>query len=703
MALATVLVSSYSFASIDGDGCSFWHADCPLPAYPLFLSDNDTKSNLLMLLADKQRLALPFMLPADPVNQRDREIFSLQRLPLPDEVESPELREQLVTRLTTYDPSLPALLAHYAGRDSLYGRAISNSLQSVGRFLDALEQSDVAAAERAQLLTTRLQILGQQEDSPQPVEVTMSEPAKEWQAYLDAVRQFYDGHFSEALAGFMALQKAKAPWVAETVNYMVMRTYLNAAMKEAQDEYGGVDLTKSDHAALKQAMMQGQAYLAAYPQGRYASSTKGMFRRIIWMSGDQARLRDSYSEAIAADHSLPELEALVNEIDLALLSADAYRNELAYQDNTQPELLFINALRGLRTNGNQQPYWSDEQLDAAIKQLQAVGNKEEATYLQAYLLLQKQQFDAVLALLPATEGQHTSTLAFSRQLLRIWALQGSKAFEQAEQALMTLIAAPLPQVQQAFVENMLADQWVATGKTAAIFDKGSPVTQLRIRSVVLKQSADPALLRHQAQQATSSAERQIALHTLLVRDLIAEDYPTFLKDVTLIPADYKELTPPKDAPWQPLPNEDVRLSAFQWRGDSTPQGYYCQDLTTTLGTLVQRPEDGHALNCLGEYLRNKEPNINLWQGKERVWGLPEPKSATAPSRLKLYQAVIANPQAEPEDKSYALYRAINCYAPSGYNGCDQQEIPKNTRQAWFNTLKQRYGNSVWAKSLKYFW
>lgn len=702
-ALALTLAAFPSVASFDQDGCSFWLTDCPLPAYPLFLSENDTKSNLLMLLADKQRLSLPFMLPADPANERDMELFSLQRLPLPDEMESPELREQLVSRLTAHDASLPALLEHYAGRDALYGRAISNSLQSVSQFLDALEQSDLSPTERTLLLKTRLQLLGQQEDSPQSSDVTMSESAREWQAYLDAARHFYEGHFSEALTGFMALQGAKAQWVAETANYMVMRTHLNAAVKDAQSEYGDTDFTKSDKEALKQAMTQGQAYLATYPQGRYVSSTKGMFRRINWMAGDQASLRDNYSEAIAADHSLPELEALVNEIDLSLLSADAYRNELAYEDKTQPELLFINALRGLRTGYDQKRNWSNEQLDDAIKQLQEMGKTEEATYLQAYRLLQNQQFDAVLALLPKTEGQNASTLAFSRQLLRIWAQQGMKAFDQAEQALMTLVAAPLTQAQQAFVENMLADQWVRTGNTAAIFSKESPVTQLRIRTVVLKQSADPDVLRQQARQATSALERQIALHTLLVRDLIAEDYATFLKDVTLIPADYKEATPPKDEPWQPVPNGDVPLSAFKWGGEGTPQDYYCRDLTSTLGTLLQHPGDGHALNCLGEYLRNKDPEINLWQGKEMVWGLPKPESATAPSRLKLYQAVMANPKAEPEDKSYALYRAINCYAPSGNNGCDAQEIPKSMRQAWFNTLKQRYGNSVWAKSLKYYW
>ena len=69
----------------------------------------------------------------------------------------------------------------------------------------------------------------------------------------------------------------------------------------------------------------------------------------------------------------------------------------------------------------------------------------------------------------------------------------------------------------------------------------------------------------------------------------------------------------------------------------------------------------------------------------------------------LPQAVMANPKAEPEDKSYALYRAINCYAPSGSNGCGSQDLPVSQRKAWFNTLKQQHGASQWAKQLKYYW
>lgn len=73
------------------------------------------------------------------------------------------------------------------------------------------------------------------------------------------------------------------------------------------------------------------------------------------------------------------------------------------------------------------------------------------------------------------------------------------------------------------------------------------------------------------------------------------------------------------------------------------------------------------------------------------------------SRLDWYQQVIANPKAAKDDKAYALYRAINCYAPSGSNGCGSQDLPVSQRKTWFNTLKQQHGASQWAKQLKYYW
>ena len=65
--------------------------------------------------------------------------------------------------------------------------------------------------------------------------------------------------------------------------------------------------------------------------------------------------------------------------------------------------------------------------------------------------------------------------------------------------------------------------------------------------------------------------------------------------------------------------------------------------------------------------------------------------------------MIADESAPEAERSYALFRAINCFASSGYNHCGSEEIPKAERKRWFNTLKQSYGGSVWAKQLKYYW
>ena len=55
------------------------------------------------------------------------------------------------------------------------------------------------------------------------------------------------------------------------------------------------------------------------------------------------------------------------------------------------------------------------------------------------------------------------------------------------------------------------------------------------------------------------------------------------------------------------------------------------------------------------------------------------------------------------DRAYALFRAINCYAPSGYNSCDGQDISKDQRKQWFQTLKRSYADTQWAQRLKYYW
>ena len=115
------------------------------------------------------------------------------------------------------------------------------------------------------------------------------------------------------------------------------------------------------------------------------------------MAGDLGALRDAYDEAMATRQPLPALEALVNEIDLTLLSGDAYRHQAAYQDSAQPALLFVNALRGLRPTYERPRDWQDAQLDDAIAHLQKPVTRRRRLSQGLRPLLDK-QFEQVLAL-----------------------------------------------------------------------------------------------------------------------------------------------------------------------------------------------------------------------------------------------------------------------------------------------------------------
>lgn len=84
-------------------------------------------------------------------------------------------------------------------------------------------------------------------------------------------------------------------------------------------------------------------------------------------------------------------------------------------------------------------------------------------------------------------------------------------------------------------------------------------------------------------------------------------------------------------------------------------------------------------------------------------GTPSGFKGEVYSRLDGYRQVMDNAKAPREDKAYALFRAINCFAPAGYNTCGQQDIPQAERKQWFRTLKSTYADSSWAKELKYYW
>ncbi|MBK6708293.1 MAG: hypothetical protein IPG54_12730 [Sphingomonadales bacterium] len=91
------------------------------------------------------------------------------------------------------------------------------------------------------------------------------------------------------------------------------------------------------------------------------------------------------------------------------------------------------------------------------------------------------------------------------------------------------------------------------------------------------------------------------------------------------------------------------------------------------------------------------------RGKDELGGASTPFPGKRFSRLAAYKAIIANPAAGADNRAYALHRAIRCYAPSGYNGCDESEQPVSVRKAWFQQLKREFPTSPWAKKLDVYW
>ena len=65
--------------------------------------------------------------------------------------------------------------------------------------------------------------------------------------------------------------------------------------------------------------------------------------------------------------------------------------------------------------------------------------------------------------------------------------------------------------------------------------------------------------------------------------------------------------------------------------------------------------------------------------------------------------MIADGAAPAADRAYALYRAVNCYGPSGINQCGGAEAMPAQRKAWFTQLKHDHPTSPWAQALHYWW
>ncbi|PTQ72859.1 outer membrane assembly lipoprotein YfiO [Pseudomonas sp. GV071] len=656
-----------------------------------FLSPgNDTRANLQWLLSDAGQPSLA----GNPEKAEDQNAlvpFALEQLftvatpdaaptDTPTEADANSLSAQIEKLGLSADyPDLSQAPSYASGEGS---RQSSNNTDTAATFLAQLLTSDLPDPERKRLARQRLTLLQQEHPAsePQPLNFTgvQSILGRQFATYLQGASAFYDGDFAAASARFTELLSSEQAWLKETASYMVARSQLNAAQANAFDEYGYPDLSKADQPALVQTETDLQQYLASYPQGDYALSAKGLLRRVYWLQQDNVKLAAAYAEQLAEqdlDKRDSSLQQLTDEVDNKLFTSA--------QGVTNPMLLAVIDLKGMRSG---EPISKDQLL--AQKPLFA-DEPDLYAYLQGawHYYVGEVPAEALKFLPEATDDSVLDHLHFSQQIVRGLALEEDGQWPAAQAHWLKLFKLTDQPIQLQQLQLALALNYEHSNQVEKIFAADSLVTNSNWRAQVLGRVASPELLRQLAKDGKAATEESItALSVLLYKDLLQGHYQAFSDDLALVP--------------EPAPEALKQFVVSQGTNDD---GYACPTPKETAEVLEKQPANANALNCLGEFTRT---HSLVYDGSPGEFALSGSKTQFPGERfdpLHGYQQIIANDQAPADDRAYALYRAINCYATSGYNHCNGDDIDKSVRKQWFSTLKRQYANSTWAQSLKYYW
>ncbi|HEX9932330.1 MAG TPA: hypothetical protein VGB08_05760 [Allosphingosinicella sp.] len=583
-------------------------------------------------------------------------------------------------------------------------------------FIAALRaNAQIPEEERQRLAAARTSFIPNCAGEPVPVQAVAAQtPAgRAFATYLAAAADFYAGRFPEARARFAALAEAPDPWVRETALYMVARSELNRAQLSSLDNYGWMEEPeRRDQAAIASAGAALEAYLRAYPNGRYASSARGLTRRVAWLAGD----REALAAAIGLQLARPgpfdgraDTVAFTNEVDNALLSGETPPSP------RNPLLLAIVDLQRMRceTYPDGPPDPCPDRIRREDLERQAplfAGEEALFGYLRAsHAFYVRREPREVISLIPDAARQPRFTyLEFSRQVLRGLALD-EVGDRNARAFWLSLFEGAVQPYQREALELALALHDERAGNLDRIFAADSRVRHPVIRQLLLEHGAGPDLLRRQAHDgAVPKQERDVAAYILLAKQLRRGLYRQFLDDLRLVPAGaavngyysgaarYEVLNRPELGP--------PPLALFAPGASVGEAG--CRDLRSTVAELAAAPNATGPRLCLAEFFRVNGFDDFPFDAPPAASGLGSSRSQFPGQpyhRLEVYKSVMADTAATPDQRALALNRAIRCYGPSGYNSCGGVDVPVEQRRAWFQRLKRDYPSSRWAQTLRYYW
>ncbi|MGT0194279.1 hypothetical protein ACVHYJ_19870 [Burkholderia pyrrocinia] len=674
---------------------------------PMLSPANDTRINAMLLMVDSAKVAQVFPDPKTiPAKDRINQIIVPFPLDFSEWIEIGQKRPDQAGGAADAD----APSNRYADGEGSICRSMNAGADA---FNDALNAAGGIPADEAARLRTARTDIAQKTCAAGGASAAWTKPpvksplGQQFAAYLDGTNAFYRADFLTATKAFANASHSANPWLKETGLYMAGRAQLNAAQANVFDNDSPTpSRARVTKVSLDAANTVFRTYLNVYPQGRYAVSASGLLRRVAWLGGNVTQQADLYGNALARwspKTSNVPLMQLANELDSKLL----FGSELDARQIQSPTVLATVDLLRMRTSDSSD---ASRSKPLTLDDLQAQKPRfANAPALYDYLLATwyvqiGHKPDAALELLPQTPAVPLDYFGLSQQTLRAFALEDSGQPDKARQLWRDLIPLAKFRFQREALELALAINLEQAGLVNDVFADDSSVQNAALRAILLQRSASADLLRAQAQnQATGGALRDTALYTLLYKELTRSHYADFLADAALV----------SGTPADPL-------KPFIVPGARNEDGYTCPSARDIAATLQQNPGDAKGLNCLADFARLHPPAAGLEGDPVPLW-IRNASSTTAtrvpptlgasPSqfagkpyeRMSSYVTVMADAQANPNDRAYAFYRAIKCYAPSGSNECGGKDVPKNTRKRWFDTLKATYPGSPWAQKLRYYW
>ncbi|MCQ3000580.1 outer membrane assembly lipoprotein YfiO [Pseudomonas syringae] len=680
----------------------------PCSNLPFLSPGNDSSVNLRLLLANADKLQLnPAALNKDDLAEGYGEVpFAHYRLlPVQGDIDEEVAKDGHTLGLNEMLATLgikrePAEVAGDMLIDGEGSRCRSNNETTATDFIrELIKTPELSPAERAALANSRMQMLPacgwepEQLTSLLPGEIT-STTGKAFTTYLQAAADFYSGRFVDASKGFTLLADNPNEWLKDTALYMIGRTELNLAQEKAF-EYGELRPERVDLAAARRAESAFRNYVDNYPYGVYSSTATGLLRRVHWLTQDKDKLAADYEALLfgPGEDSTAD-EALMREADLKLITP----NTTAIKS---PMIAAVNDLMWMRED-------SSNKLTKAGFMAQKdtfAEHPELFTYLQAaFALYVENDPDSALKLLPTDIPDTLGYLAFSQQMLRGQALEASQDWKAAQELWLQLLPLARLPLQNEQLQLALAMSYERDEQLAKVFAADSPIKAEKLRYILLSKTADADLLIQQTTQGISETERNTALFVLLYKDLMRSQFARFGEDLKLLP----DAPSPEKLGYSLgyVHNQGPSLSLFRWKSSDADSGYACPDIAEIAAVLAKDAINPRSLNCMGEFIRGNNLDGMPLDDKRNpavLGGTPPGYVKRVFARHTAYQAVIVNPKAGHEDKAYALYRAINCYAPSGNNGCGGKAVEPSVRKAWFKQLKSGFADTPWGKSLQYYW